>query len=152
MRRFIISLALLLSLFACKEVYEIPPKSLVQVSLLNSVTNKSITSKITVWGEGINSLWIQDLSANTFMIPLSMNEKSKFIIKFDDSIDTLTINSSIIARYESIETGFYNDFKIKSIHFSKSRIKQVTITDSLITKNWHENIKLYISPLSTSGQ
>lgn len=152
MRRLIILTVLIVSLFSCKEVYEAPPKSLVQITLLNSETEKPITSKISVWGLGLEKLWLYDTSLNTFMLQLSMEETSKFIITFDNYVDTLTINAKIKPRYESIETGFYNDFKIKSIKHSKYRIKYFIVTDSLITKEWHENIKLYISPLPTGGQ
>jgi hypothetical protein len=40
---------------------------------------------------------------------------------------------------------------LKSINYTNNRIDSISITDSLVTKKWNENIKLYLSPLATGN-
>ena len=46
---------------------------------------------------------------------------------------------------------FYYEYKLRNIDFSQNRIDSILITDSLVTKTWHENIKLYIRPLPSGS-
>ena len=50
-----------------------------------------------------------------------------------------------------METGFYYEYKLKSVESTHNRIVSIDITDSLVTTKWHENIKLNIRPLPVGG-
>ena len=131
---------------ACKETFEAPPKALLKATLLNSSTNTSILPKVTALGIGLDSLFYKDESLSELILPLSPNNTTSFVISFDSTIDTITILHETSMKYASMESGFYNEYKLQNIGFSKNRIDSILITDSLVTKTWHENIKLYIHP------
>jgi hypothetical protein len=147
MKRFLYLIFLLFAGSACKEVFEAPPQALVEASFLNSSTGLAISSNISIWGIGQESAWLKDTVIGGFILPLSSNDTTSFLISFDSQVDTLTFIHETFQKYDSMETGFYFEFKIKSIEFTNHRIDDLEITDSLVTKNWHENIKLYLLPL-----
>jgi hypothetical protein len=153
MKRFFYLISFLMAFSACKEVYEAPPQSLVEVKFINSesATGADISSSITVQGIGVETTWVKDTVLNGIILPLSPNDTTKFLISFDSTVDTLTFVHETTKKYDSMETGFYYEFKIKSVGFTYNRIFDLEITDSLVTKNWHENIKLYIHPLPASN-
>jgi hypothetical protein len=147
MKRIIYLIGILIAVAACKEVFEKPPQSLLQASFLNSSTKKAIELKVTALGMGLDSLWIYETSLQKILLPLSPKDTTSFIISFDSTIDTITFFHETHPTYESMETGFYFEFKLDSIDFTQNRIDSIQISDRLVTPNWHENIKLYIRPL-----
>jgi hypothetical protein len=147
MKRFVYLICLLFAGSSCKEVFEAPPQALVEASFLNSETGKAISSNITIWGIGQESAWLKDSVLQGFILPLSPNDITRFLISFDSQVDTLTFIHETFQKYDSMETGFYFEFKIISIGSSHHRIDSIELLDSLVTKNWHENIKLYLHPL-----
>ena len=153
MNRFFYLIGFLVALSACKEVYEAPPQSLVEAKFINSEseTNAAISSNITVRGIGMEELWVKDTLLSGIILPLSPEDTTRFLISFDSTVDTLTFVHDTFQKYDSMETGFYYEFKIKSVGFTHHRINDLEITDSLVTKDWHENIKLYIRPLPAGG-
>ena len=136
---------------ACKEVYDLPPQAFVGTSFLNSNTQKAFSSNITVWGDGPQSLWLNDTILQKVMLPLSSNDTTKLMISFDSNVDTITFIHETYQKYESMETGFYYEYKLKSIDYTHHRIADIQIADSLVTINWHENIILYLRPLPAGG-
>lgn len=149
MKRFFYLISFLMAFSACKEVYEAPPQALVEAKFINSdsETSAAISSSITVQGIGVETSWVKDTVLSGIILPLSPNDTTKFLISFDSIQDTLTFVHETFQKYGSMETGFYYEFKIKSVGFTHHRIQDLEITDSLVTKDWHENIKLYIHPL-----
>ncbi len=147
MKRFLIIMFFLIAIYSCKEVFEAPPQSMIQATFLNSETEKTITSKVTALGLGLDSLWAYETSISEIVLPLSAKDTTSYIISFDSQIDTITFLHETFQKYDSMESGFYYEYKLDSIIFSRTRIDSIQITDSLITKTWHENIKLYIRPL-----
>lgn len=150
MKRLLYLICILLAVAACKEEFEAPPKAMLQVNFLNSITKDTISSKTTMKGWGQEYLWVKDSVLQDILLPLSSNDSTRFIVSFDSVIDTITFFHQTILKYESMESGFYNEYKLRSIVNTKNRIDSVEISDSLITKNWNENIKLYLHPLSIS--
>jgi len=132
---------------ACKEVFEAPPQALLKATLLKSTTNKSDTSIVTIRGIGIDSILYNDSTLTGLILPLSANDTTIFLISFDSVSDTITFIHETSMEYVSMESGFYNEYKLKNIDFTQNRIDSILITDSLVTKTWHENIKLYLRPL-----
>jgi hypothetical protein len=151
MKRFFYLIIPLIMTLACKEVFEDPPQSMLQATIFNSVTKKSMSSTVSVLGYGLDSLWIYQTELTSFLLPLMQRDTTVFLISFDSYIDTLTFFHETTQKYASMETGFYFDYKLDSIDFTNTRIDSVQITDSLITTKWNENIKLYIRPLPDSG-
>ncbi|MDP2335219.1 MAG: DUF6452 family protein [Bacteroidota bacterium] len=147
MKRFLYLISALIFITACKEVFETPPQSLLKASLVNSSTKNALTSSVTVQGTGLDSLWVYETSMTEMMLPLSSNDTTSFLISLDSKIDTVTFLHVTYQKYISMESGFYFEYKLHSIDYSHNRIDSIQIIDSLVTKNWHENIKLYIRPL-----
>ena len=151
MKRIAYLIFILIVATACKEVFEAPPQALLKAMLLNSTTNKTISSKVTTRGIGIDSLLYKDTTLTVLILPLSANDTTSFRISFDSTIDTITFIHETSMKYASMESGFYHEYKLHNIDFSRNRIDSILITDSLVTKNWHENIKLYLRPLPSGG-
>lgn len=151
MKRFLYFTFILIGLSACKEVFLPPPQALVQVSLLNSKTKLPMSPTVSVQGIGREQLWLKDTVSSEIFLPLSTNDTTSFLIYFDSKRDTVSFIHETYQRYASMETGFYYEFKLKSIEYTHHRIDSISITDSLVIKNWHENIKLYLRPLSAGG-
>jgi hypothetical protein len=147
MRRYIFLIFILAGIYSCKEVFEAPPQALLDVSFLNSTTNKAISPKVTIWGDGLKYLWVKDTITDRILLPLSTNDTTVFLVSFDSKIDILTITHETLQKYASMETGFYYEFKLKNIDFTLNRIDSIRINDSLVTKTWNENITLYLRPL-----
>jgi hypothetical protein len=147
MKRIAYLIFILIVFSACKEVYEAPPQALLQATILNSSDKKSISPSISMLGLGLDSLWVNQTELSTALFPLSTKGNTVFLISFDSYIDTLTFFHKTNLQYASMETGFYNDYVLDSIYFTHNRIDSISITDSLVTTKWHENIKLYIRPL-----
>ncbi len=151
MKRIVYLVFLLIAAIACKEVFEAPPQALMEGTLLNSTTNATITSVVSVQGVGLDSLFYEKTSLSKIILPLSNKDTTSFLISFDSQTDTVRFIHKSTLNYASMETGFYNEYKLLGVDFSHNRIDSIQITDSLVTKTWHENIKLYIRPLSSGS-
>lgn len=151
MTRVVYLILFLIVAVACKEVFEAPPQALLKATLLNSTTGGTISSTVSIRGIGLETYLFKDTSLSVLNLPLSANNKSSFLISFDSISDTITFTHETSMKYASMETGFYNEYKLQSINFTKNRIDSIQIKDSLVTKTWHENIKLYLRPLPTGG-
>ncbi len=151
MKRFFILISFLITFAACKEVFVAPPKALLQASLLNTSTKAAISSSVSAWGIGREVSLVADSTLEKILFPLTKGDTTYFVITFDSVVDTLTFFHETTREYDSMESGFYYDFKLDSIAFTHNRIDSIAISDSLVTTKWHENIKLYIRPLSALG-
>lgn len=151
MKRFFYLIIVLIAVTACKEVYEEPPQAFIQTTFLNSETKKAISPTITIWGIGLEYLWVKDSVLQKILLPLSSNDTTSYLISFDSQIDTVTFIHETFQKYASMETGFYFEYKLQSIDFTNNRIDSILITDSLVTKKWNENITLYLRPLPTGN-
>ena len=152
MKRILYLILILTAATACKEVFEAPPQALLKATLLNSTTHKSISPIVTARGIGIENRLYNDTALSVLMLPLSINDTiTSFALSFDTTADTITITHKDTMIYASMESGFYYEYKLHTIYFSQNRIDSIQIIDSEVTKNWHENIKLYIRPLPAGG-
>ncbi len=147
MKNLIFLILFLIIVSACKEVFDIPPQSRIKATLYNSATKASITPTITIKPVGRDSLFYNNKSSNSFILPLSPDQSTSFQVIFDSVIDTITFFHQTNTVYESMESGFYYEYKLKQINSTKNRISSIQITDSLVTNTLHENIKIYIVPL-----
>ena len=151
MKKFGYSLLLLFVIVSCSEVFDAPPKALMQVTLVNTDTLDTSIPKVSVYGVDQDSIWIYQQQTSTFLLQLSPDSSSSFVLLLDSLVDTLTIFHETQLIFESAETGFYLEYKIKDIEHTSHRIDDYEVTDSLVTKNWHENIQLYFNPLSAGN-
>jgi len=149
MKRFFNLILVLLLLNACKEVFEIPPQAFLQVSILNSSTKAKVSQNVTIWGVDQKYLWVKDTVVQEILLPLSSNDTTSFVISFNSKIDTITLIHETMQKFASMETGFYFEYKLQSINYTNNQIDSMLITDSLVTKKWNENIKLYLTPFTT---
>lgn len=147
MKRIIYLICVLIIIAACKEVFEDPPQALLKASIMDSPNQRVITSNVSLIGEGIDSLLYNESSISEILFPLSINDTTIFLVSFDSVEDTITFFHQTAQEYASMETGFYYEYKLDSIYSTQNRIDSIAITDSLVTKNWHENIKIYLRPL-----
>lgn len=136
---------------ACKEVFDVPPQSRLKASLVNSATKESISSVLTINPVGRDSIFYNEVSSASFLLPLSPDQSTSFRVKFDTAVDTITFFHQTNTRYDSMESGFYYEYKLKQVRSTKNRIASIQITDSLVTNILHENIKIYIRPLSSGN-
>jgi len=151
MKRVVYLLLILITAAACKEVFEAPPQALLKATLLNSNAGGTVSPVVSIRGIGIETYLFKDTALSVLNLPLSANTKSSFLVSFDSVTDTIDFTYETSMKYASIETGFYNEYKLQNIDFTKNRIDSILITDSLVTKTWHENIKLYLRPLSSGS-
>lgn len=148
MKKIVYSLVLLMVAFACKEIFEAPPKALLQVTLEHVDSTDVSIPGVSVYGVGMDdTLWIFDEETSEFRLPLSTEENTSFVLLLDSIADTLTITHQNELIFESAETGFYNEYKILDVEHTFNRIEDYEVVDSAVTKNWHENIQLYINSL-----
>lgn len=151
MKRFVYLIGLLILALACKETFEAPPQSMLVGSFYNSATNKEISPVTTAQGVDNPVVLWGDTAISKILLPLTFKDTTRYILWLDASADSLILVHQATRKYASIETGFYYEYKLLSVRFTQNRIDSVRITDSLVTKKWNENIKLYIHPLPNSG-
>lgn len=151
MKRFIYLIFFLIAATACKEVFEAPPQALLQASFYNSTTNKAMSPSVTALGVGLDSLLCRDAIAYNLLMPLTIKDTTLYIIWLDSKSDSIIFLHETTQKYASMETGFYYEYKLRSVRFTHNRIDSIKIVDSLITTKWNENIKLYIHPLPVSS-
>ncbi len=147
MRKILYSLFLVAAIVACQDLYDAPPQALLEVKLVNVDTLDTRIPKVSVYGVDQDSIWIYQEQTNVFRLPLSLEETTSFVLLLDSIADTLTIRHSNELIFESAESGFYHEFKISDVGHSFNQIDDYEVTDSMVTKNWHENIELYIFSL-----
>ena len=151
MKRFLYLICILIMATDCKEVYEAPPQALLLASFANSTTSNDMNSIITAQGIGLDSLLYNEASMSDMLLPLTINDTTRYIVWFDSKSDSIIFVHETTQKYASMESGFYFEYKLKSIRFTQNRIDSVRIIDSLVTTKWNENIKLYLHPLPVSS-
>ncbi|MGE5428005.1 MAG: DUF6452 family protein [Methylococcaceae bacterium] len=151
MKRYVYLIGFLLLAWACKETFEAPPQSLLVGSFYNSATNKEISPVATAQGVDNAMFLFGDTTISKILLPLTFKDTTRYIVWLDATSDSLTFIHQAFRKYASVETGFYYEYKLLSVRYTHNRIDSVKITDSLVTKKWNENIKLYIHPLPAGG-
>lgn len=151
MKKPIYSLLLLVWLLACEDNFEEPPQALLEVTIVSTDTLDTSIPLVSAYGVGMDSLWVDQVQASMFRLPLSTQTSSSFVLLLDSIADTLTIFHENELMFESAETGFYHQHKIIDIEHTFNRIDDYEVTDSLVTKNWNENIQLYVNPLPSGN-
>ena len=146
MKRFIYLICILTVAMACKEVFEPPPQALLQATFYNSSTKLAMSSLVLAQGVGIESPLFRDSVRFNMLFPLTIRDTTRYIIWLDSKSDSITFIHETKQKYASMETGFYYEYKLRSVRFTNNRIDSIKIVDSLITTKWNENIKLYIKP------
>lgn len=151
MKRLLYPILFMVAIAACTEVYDSPPQALLEVSIEYSEPDVTSTPKVSVYGLEQDSIWIYQEELTTFRLPLAMHNNSNFVVLLDSVADTLNIFHNNELKYESMESGFYNEHWILDIEHTLHRIDSVVVVDSAVTKNWHENIQLYINTLAADN-
>ncbi|SFF57410.1 DUF6452 family protein [Sunxiuqinia elliptica] len=148
MKKILFGLFWALALVACKEVFDPPPQALLQVKVKYVDEEATGSPKVSVYGVDMDdTIWIYQEITSDFRLPMSAKTETSFVILLDSIADTLTITHDKELIFESAESGFYNEYKILDVKHTFNRIEDYEVTDSAVTKNWHENIQLYINSL-----
>ncbi|WP_163709195.1 DUF6452 family protein [Mangrovibacterium lignilyticum] len=145
MKQFFQFIFILLIAAACKEVYDRPPQSQVQLNLYNIGTKGSESTLISARGLQQDSIWIDGQNSSSFLLPLSENGPSTFVVLMDSVADTITLNYNTKLVYESMESGFYYEHYLQSVSCSLNKIDSISLIDTLVISIWHENIQLYLN-------
>ncbi|MEL7585930.1 MAG: DUF6452 family protein [Prolixibacteraceae bacterium] len=147
MKNFLSAILLFLAFVACEETFDSPPRAelVAQVRFSSGAANDN--PKITVYGVGKDSIWINQMQTNEFNLPLSPDKSSSFVVMFDSIPDTMTVFHENTINYESVESGFYYEYRIENIIHTYHRIDSTVVLDSAITQSWNENITIYITDL-----
>jgi hypothetical protein len=103
-------------------------------------------------GVGLNTQLYRDTVMPNMLLPLTIKDTTRYIVWLDSKSDSITFVHETTQRYASMETGFYYEYKLRSVRSTINRIDSIKIVDSLVTTIWNENIKLYIKPLPVSGK
>jgi len=137
---------LLLALAACKEVYDRPPQSQVQLNLYNIDDQSSRRTLLSVRGWNQDSIWIDGSQVSYFLLPLSdQTDTSIFVLLMDSVADTIMINYRTELVYESMESGFYTNHYLQWLRSTRNKIDSISLIDTLVISTWHENIQLYLN-------
>ena len=147
MRQFFSLIMIILTIAACEETFDKPPRSELVAQVKFSSGAENADPFISVYGVGQDSIWISQVQTKEFNLPLSTLESSSFVVLFDSIADTLTIVHENTINYESVESGFYYEYWIKDIRHTFNRINSLVVLDSAVTQTWNENITLYITDL-----
>lgn len=152
MKQLKILFILIVAAAACKEIFEPPPQSLLEVRVEYSESTTTGSPKISVYGVDQDSIWIYQEQTRQIWLPLSKTGSSSFVMLFDSIPDTLTVIHDTELKYGSMVTGFYYEYWIREIEHSWNRIDSVILKDSAVNNFWHENIRLYIHTLPTDTE
>lgn len=147
MKQFFSLIMIILVIAACEETFDKPPRSELVALVKFSSGAENADPFISVYGVGQDSIWISEVQTKEFNLPLSTLESSSFVVLFDAIADTLTIVHENTINYESVESGFYYEYRIKDIRHTFNRIDSLVVLDSAVTQTWNENITLYITDL-----
>ena len=140
-------------LAGCEDTFDSPPQSLVGVAISTIDTTSTAgtdTLLLTVYGVGQDSLLEDSSEVTKVSLPLTTANQSSFIFTFNSITDTLTIHHENTLMAEDAESGFYYEYRITGVDYTKNRIDSVSIPDSTVTTTWNENIQIYISALPDS--
>lgn len=151
MKHFL-SILLVLAMAACEETFDNPPRSELVAQIRFSSGTQQDNPFLSVYGLEQDSIWISQVQTNAFNLPLSTAESSSFAVLLDSIADTLIIAHENTINYESLESGFYYEYRIKEISHTFNRIDSIVVLDSAVTQTWNENIILYITDLPSESE
>ncbi|MDX9881083.1 MAG: DUF6452 family protein [Prolixibacteraceae bacterium] len=148
MKKIIHLIVLLFLLAACEDVFNPPPKAFLNAKLryTDNDKDKMIDDiEVSVIGLGMEDPWIDQDTTRTILIPLNDTPATDYIFILNGEKDTVRIIAGSKLIYESMETGFYPEFKIQHILYTTRRIDFIEVKDSAVTKEWNENIIVHIN-------
>lgn len=156
MKQIFIILLLIFIIAACEDVFNAPPKAFLNATIRYTDDTKDDLNDsvyVSVTGVNMSAPWImQDTlvktksdTTRTVLVPLNDTPNTDYIFVINELTDTIQILTDSELIYESMETGFYPEFKILDILHTKHRIDNIVVKDSAVTKEWNENIIININ-------
>jgi len=133
------------------KLYIRPLQSFLLASFYNSQTDQPISPVISVQEVKSTTLLKNKIPSTNVLLPLTITDTTRYIITFNSKADSLTFIQKTTKIEATLESSSYYVYKLLSVKFTHNSIDSIKITDSLVTTKWNENIKLYINPLSVSG-
>lgn len=154
MKQLLPFFVLILIVFACEEIFDPPPQAFLNATLnySDTVKNKELSSiAVSAYGLDHEEIWIDQDTINknsqgkrSILLPLRTSSTTDFVFVLNEENDTVRFISQSGTKYESMESGFYTEYKLLDIEYTTNKIDSITIVDSLVTKDWNENIIIYI--------
>ncbi|HBL75969.1 MAG: hypothetical protein A2W90_11170 [Bacteroidetes bacterium GWF2_42_66] len=148
MKKIVNLIVLLFLLAACEDVFNPPPKAFLNATLRYTDNDKNELIKnieVSVTGVAMEEPWIEQDTTRSILIPLNDTPATDYIFVLNGVTDTIQIIADSKLIYESMETGFYPEFKILDILYTTRRIDFIEVKDSAVTKEWNENIIININ-------
>jgi hypothetical protein len=145
---------ILIAVISCKEDFDTPPTSRLKATLYKYSNKEKDTLIVSITAVGHDSLFYDNEELTSFSLPLSTDNSTQYVIAFDSTNvvrDTINFVHENVLKYVSMESGFYYEYKLKKVTSTNHLITSIQIADSLVTKTLYENIKLYISTVSSSS-
>jgi len=133
------------------KIYIRPLQSFLWASFYNSETSQPISPVISVHEVGSTILLKNKIASPNVLLPLTIKDTTRYIISFDSKDDSLTFIQKTTKIEATPVSSAYYVYKLLSVKFTHNSIDSIIITDSLVTTNWNENIKLYLHNLPVSG-
>ncbi len=148
MKKIIQLIALLFVFAACEDVFNPPPKAFLNATLRYTDDDKDELIDnvvVSVTGVGMEVPWIEKDTTRSILIPLNDTPSTDYVFTLNGVTDTIRIIADSKLIYESMETGFFPEFKILDILHTSRRIDFIEVKDSAVTKEWNENIIININ-------
>lgn len=155
MKKLIQFICLLFVFAACEDSLDTPSQSFLNATLRYTDDDKdeSIDSiEVEIAGLNMTQVWLHDTlfitdndTVRTALLPLEDSDTTSYVFVLNGMTDTVSIVSESNLVYESMESGFYSEYKILNVLYTTHRIDYIEVADSSVTKEWNENIIVNIN-------
>lgn len=116
---------------------------------INSTTNRLVVQNLTIdslWikGDGLDKYFYSKESKNSVKLPLnSFAEESKYFMRFNETIDTVTIKHKNFTEFLSLECGYIRTHKIDTVISTNNFIDSISVNQELVNTIYVENIQIH---------
>lgn len=116
---------------------------------INSKTNQLVVQNLTIdslWikGEGLNKYFYSKESKNSVKLPLnSFAQESKYMMRFNETIDTVLIKHQNFTEFLSLECGYIRTHKIDTVISTNNFIDSISINQENVGTIYVENIQIH---------
>lgn len=116
---------------------------------INSKTNQLVVQNLTIdslWikGEGLDKYFYSKESKNSVKLPLnSFAQESKYMMRFNETIDTVLIKHQNFTDFLSLECGYIRTHKIDTVISTNNFIDSISINQENVGTIYVENIQIH---------
>ncbi|NLI71825.1 MAG: hypothetical protein GX361_03740 [Bacteroidales bacterium] len=116
---------------------------------INSKTNQLVVQNLAIdslWikGEGLDKYFYSKESKNSVKLPLnSFAQESKYMMRFNETIDTVLIKHQNFTEFLSLECGYIRTHKIDTVISTNNFIDSISINQENVGTIYVENIQIH---------